>query len=342
MERIQKFINQNREIFQQMFSQHKAIMFLIEPETGKVLYANDAAVDFYGYSVEKLGNMSINDINILPPDELMAEIRKAVSEERNYFIFPHKLANGEIRTVEVYSSPVIISGKPLLYSIIHDISERRRMEDRINVLLMEKDLILREAHHSIMNNINAIQGIFEIQLESIKNPRVVSALQVAASRLKSLIVLYSKLHTSQNKGDLQIREYFSDLVDQILDLFPDRSSITVEKDIEDLVLDQHTLFIIGIIINELITNIMKYAFTPEMQGRIIFKVALRDGMIIIEVRDNGRGLPESFNLERPVGFGLQLVTMLTEQIEGKVRAENDNGVVFILEFPHKYSGLNKN
>ncbi|HOP31703.1 MAG TPA: PAS domain S-box protein, partial [Spirochaetota bacterium] len=149
MNSLEKLLSETNEIFQQMFIQHKAIMLLIEPDSRKILYANQAASDFYGYSIEQLRSMSITDINMLPPEEVNAEMARAVTEERRYFEFPHKLANGDIRTVEVYSSPVIIKEKSLLYSIIHDITERKQMENRIKSLLEEKEIILREVHHRI-------------------------------------------------------------------------------------------------------------------------------------------------------------------------------------------------
>lgn len=332
MEKVKKFMEENAEIFRQIFIQHKAIMFLIEPETGKIMFANRAASEFYGYSVEKLCTMSISEINTLPPDVVKTERMKDISEERGYFIFPHKLAGGEIKTVEVYSSPVVIKGKTLLYSIIHDISERKKMERRINALLREKDIILKEAHHSIKNNMNAIQSILAIQSESIKDKSAVNALKVSAGRIKSMMVLYDKLHFMHNTSELRIREYFSDLIDEIISLFPDRGLVTVEKDIEDFTIKQHTLFILGLIVNELLTNIMKYAFPGDAEGRIKFKASLRNRCINIEVRDNGKGLPEPFDMKDSTGFGMQLVEMLCEQINCNIKIERGNGAGFILEF----------
>lgn len=115
-------------VFQLMFEKHGAVMLLIDPQNGCILNANQSAVDFYGYSKEKLCNMLIGEINIMPQTQVEEEYQKAFREERNYFIFTHKLSNGEERTVEVHSSPIALEEKKVLFSIIHDITWRKRTE----------------------------------------------------------------------------------------------------------------------------------------------------------------------------------------------------------------------
>ena len=111
-----------------LFGKHNAIMLLIEPDSGRIVDANEAASRFYGHPIEALQKLTIQDINALNPDEILAERKLAQSEQRNYFIFPHRLADGSVRTVEVYSAPVALADHPLLLSIIHDVSGRRLPE----------------------------------------------------------------------------------------------------------------------------------------------------------------------------------------------------------------------
>ena len=117
--------------FRGMFENHNAIMLLIEPRSGRIISANRSAELFYGYSISQLCSMVIQDINMLPDIEIEAERHRAFLEHRNYFVFPHKLANGEIKTVEVHSSPIIQDGETLLFSVIHDITERKLAESRL-------------------------------------------------------------------------------------------------------------------------------------------------------------------------------------------------------------------
>ena len=136
------------------FRQHNAIMLLIDPESGRIVDANEAASRFYGHSTASLKQLSIQDINALEADEIARERQLAQAEQRNYFIFPHRLADGSIRTVEVYSAPVDVAGRrPLLLSIIHDISgkylpetELLDYQDRLEALVEERTRQLTGQH----------------------------------------------------------------------------------------------------------------------------------------------------------------------------------------------------
>jgi len=114
--------------FRQMFERHNAPMLLIDPATGNIVDANDAAGRFYGHPAGQMKSMNIREINTLTQEQVEAELASALREERNYFIFPHRLGSGEVRTVEVHSSPLDVDGQSLLFSIIHDITERQHAE----------------------------------------------------------------------------------------------------------------------------------------------------------------------------------------------------------------------
>ncbi|NJK86103.1 MAG: PAS domain S-box protein [Bacteroidales bacterium] len=130
--RIGNHSEKTNERFHSMFDSHQAVMLIIDPKTGLIEDANQAAVHFYGYSKEQLLSLKIHEINTLTPKEVEIEREKALSEERKYFIFSHKLANGQVKWVEVYSSPFDVGGKPMLFSIIHDITERKGFEAELN------------------------------------------------------------------------------------------------------------------------------------------------------------------------------------------------------------------
>ena len=126
--RKEEALRESERRYRQMFENTRAIQLLIDPASGDICDANMAACDFYGYTVEDLRRMKIWNINILSQEEVREEMRKAHEQDRNYFLFRHMRANGEIRDVEVHSGPVEVGGRSLLYSIIHDITERKRAE----------------------------------------------------------------------------------------------------------------------------------------------------------------------------------------------------------------------
>ncbi|MBE2269449.1 MAG: PAS domain-containing sensor histidine kinase [Anaerolinea sp.] len=125
--------------FHQIFENNRAVKLLIDPDTGAIQQANSAAVEFYGYSREQLESMHIQDINVLPPDEVCAEMQRARSEQRTYFKFRHRLASGEVRDVDVFSSPVDLPDGRCLYSIILDVTAQRRAELRYRSLFEQSN-----------------------------------------------------------------------------------------------------------------------------------------------------------------------------------------------------------
>ncbi|MBZ0276858.1 MAG: PAS domain S-box protein, partial [Anaerolineae bacterium] len=142
--------------YRQMFETNRAVKLLIDPKTGCIMDANQAAVDFYGYDRERLKSMCIQNINTLSPEEVKAEMERARSQKKDIFAFRHRLASGEIRDVEVFSSPVVVQDKQYLYSIIMDVTERNRAEKA----LQDNEIYLR----AILNN--ALFGAHFYHLEA--------------------------------------------------------------------------------------------------------------------------------------------------------------------------------
>ena len=125
---VEEALRDSEERFRLMFERHGAVMLIIDPTTGAIVDGNAAAADFYGYSRDELCSLSIHDLNQLPPDQVAAEYQKAAAEERSHFEFPHLAAGGETRWVDVHSVPIEVQGRTLLFSIIQDVTERKRAE----------------------------------------------------------------------------------------------------------------------------------------------------------------------------------------------------------------------
>ncbi|MGH2340435.1 PAS domain S-box protein [Segnochrobactraceae bacterium EtOH-i3] len=131
MERQSRDLRRQEQLYHNLFEQNHSVKLITDPSSGAIVAANQAACEFYGYERDKLQSMKISDINCLPPDEIAVCMNDAQGNRRPSFLFPHRLANGEIRRVEVYSGPVEVEGRPLLYSIIHDVTDRFLLEDRL-------------------------------------------------------------------------------------------------------------------------------------------------------------------------------------------------------------------
>ena len=126
--RVDDALRNSEQRYRQMFENNRAVQLLLDPDSGRIVDANTAAAEFYGYSIERFRSMHIWDLNNMPRHQLQREMQKAATQIRSYFVFSHRLANGQIRDVEVHSGPIDVNGKRLLYSIIHDVTERRQAE----------------------------------------------------------------------------------------------------------------------------------------------------------------------------------------------------------------------
>ena len=213
-----------------------------------------------------------------------------------------------------------------------DITEHKLAEDKIKSLLAEKELILKEVNHRIKNNMNSMKGLLFLQATTMNDAAARTALEDASKRMQSMEILYDQLYQSATFTELSIKSYLLPLVEAVIVNFPEGNLVKVEKHIDDFILDAKRLQPLGIIINELLTNIMKYAFVDKSKGVITVAATLVESHIILSVQDNGKGIPASINFENSTGFGLMLVHALTGQLDGKIQIERISGTRIVLEF----------
>ena len=218
-------------------------------------------------------------------------------------------------------------GEPLwIFGTQQDITERKKNEEAVRQQLEEKEILLREVHHRIKNNMNSVSSLLKLQMD-MDNADGQGAINKAIGRLESMRVLYDKLLLSDEYEEIAVKPYLEDLIRSIDDIFPEKNEIKIDMSIDDILLSTKEIFPIGLIVNELITNSMKYAFKRGEPGTITVSL-WRDesGEILLRVSDNGRGLHGGFCLDSNSGFGLTLVKMLAKQLEGDLSIVNRDGV----------------
>lgn len=218
--------------------------------------------------------------------------------------------------------------------ITANVLKRKAAEQKIRHLLSEKDLLLHEVHHRIKNNMATVIGLLDLQSESVVDAAAAEALREAKSRLQSMGTLYEKLYRTENLREMPLGEYIPDLAAEIVGMFPKGGSVRIETRIEDFNLPVKTVSVLGIILNELLTNAMKYAFRDREEGHIRIAAARKGRRVAVELRDDGAGLPASLDPQKTSSFGLRLVRVLTDQLGGSVRFENKDGTAVFLDLPY--------
>lgn len=309
-----------QERYRQMFREHGAVMLLVDPDTGAIVDANPAAAEFYGYDLERLTSMRMWEISALERDEVALRLREMASEESGVFLFQHRVAAGEIRDVEVHSGPLNVNDRTLLYCIIHDITVRMRAERRIKASLQEKEVLLKEIHHRVKNNLAVINSLLSLQCDHADDETVCRMLQDAQDRVKSMAIAHEKLYRADNLAKLNIREYIDGLLDHLLasHAVPERE-IGLTTRVDDVILGLDTAVPLGFILTELVSNALKHAFPGGRNGRIVVSLKKEtDDNYQLSVSDDGIGLPEEVDPHRPLSLGLDLVDTFAAQLGGTV------------------------
>ena len=219
-------------------------------------------------------------------------------------------------------------------SILSAASIMRQAHQEVIELLDEKELILREVHHRVKNNMHTVMSLLSLQADRLSESAAAAALREANNRLRSMGMLYDKLYRTEHVGEVSIKSYLTELVHETAASFPNGGEVSVETEIADVVIGVRPLSTVGIIVNELVTNSMKHAFVghTDADARLTVVASREGAWLRIAVRDNGVGIPELDEEDEANGFGLQLVQMLTEQLGGSLRVNRERGSAFALEF----------
>lgn len=332
-------LRESEERYRELLQFSNSIIFRLD-DTGRIIYANDFALKFFGYSMNEL--LLKSPVGTVVPrtdrsgNDLEKMIEEIVSNPELFEINENENIRKDGSTAWiVWSNRGITDSSGRLSEILcigTDITERKLAEVEIKRLLGEKELLLHEIHHRIKNNMNTVAGLLYLQSLSIENEQGSSALRDAHSRVLSMMLIYDKLFRSSDFSSMTTKSYLSELITGIISTFPDFGKISIRTDIEDYILDTNTLIPVGIILNELLTNAYKYAF-PEHDGLI--EIAFRnsgENFFELVFRDNGVGVPESMVLGESSGFGLNLIFLLTEQMRGTAEIIRDKGTAFVIKF----------
>ncbi|MGX5853925.1 histidine kinase dimerization/phosphoacceptor domain -containing protein [Dyadobacter jiangsuensis] len=228
--------------------------------------------------------------------------------------------------------------------------EKDRLEETVNertiqlkqslseqtALLLEKDVLMKEIHHRVKNNLQVISGLLELQGKSLTDDTAREALQEGRNRVRSIALIHQNLYQFENLRSIDLKRFIGDLCGQVQSVFQREKKVSLSVEVSDVHLDIDSAVPLGLILNELLSNSFKYAFKDVSEGEIRVTVrVVSEGRFRLVYSDNGPGLPASFDLKRATTLGLQLVNDLSRQIGGRVHYHTLHGAIFTIDFTNR-------
>ena len=237
--------------------------------------------------------------------------------------------------MEIYLNPIVnIEGSLLEISMVaHDITQKKKQEVRISESLKEKELLLKEIHHRVKNNLQIISSIINLQAASIQDEQILEILRESKNRIYTMATIHENLYQSEQFSSIQFDYYLKKLVGNTLTSYKLPSlDITVHYHLDKVKLSLDQAIPCGLIVNELLTNVVKYAFIASDKGELTIELRELNGKIELIFADNGVGLPDYLNVEQTTTLGLQLVTTLINQLDGEFKLSTQKGTKFLITF----------
>lgn len=252
-----------------------------------------------------------------------------------YFESKFEHANGEVTWREVYLNPIRNEKGEIieLSCIAHDITEKKAIDENLRQSLKEKEVLLKEVHHRVKNNLQVISSILNLQKAYVRDQKTLDLLHESQNRIKSMAFVHESLYQTKDFSNINFADYIGNVTRNLMHSYASTESPPeLELNLAPIQLNLDTAIPCGLIINELLSNALKYAFRKTKNGKISLTLTENKGNIKIVIADNGSGLPETVDYRNTESLGLQLVVTLVEQINGKIKLENKKGAKFTIEF----------
>jgi PAS domain S-box-containing protein len=220
------------------------------------------------------------------------------------------------------------------FGIAQDITERKRAEEAIKASLSEKEVLLKEIHHRVKNNMQIISSLVALQADESKDTIIRDVLQDVTHRVRSMSMVHEKLYQSTDLARIDFAEYAQGLLNYLCRSYEsEASNIRLITDMEQVLISVNEAVPFGLILNELTSNALKHAFPDHTEGEVVVSLhSGKQGEVVLCVRDNGRGLPDGFEWRQARSLGLRLVQMLAEQLQADLEVYSDRGSEFKLIF----------
>jgi PAS domain S-box-containing protein len=327
-------IRQSEAKYRNLFDLSTDGIFIIDLD-GNFLDVNSTAYTRLGYTKEEMLGLHISELDD-PAFASRVSKRQAQIRDQGVAVFEsaHLRKDGTAMPVEVNSRLLDYEGRQVYFSVIRDITERKIAEEQIMLALREKEILLKEIHHRVKNNLQVVASMLQLQAGYMNDREARISFEESQKRVESMALLHEKLYRAKDLARIDFREYVDDLADNLLTLNTDKSErIEMKADIEGVILDVNNSIPCGLIINELVSNALAHAFPDGRKGRIDIRMrGDNERRIVLSVSDNGIGFPEDIDFKSTTSLGMQLVNSLAIQLDGLIELDRSKGTSFTIEF----------
>jgi len=303
---------------------------------GVISYASPQVERIFGFRPEELVGRSLTEF-IHP--EYLGRGLEAISEITREgpimdFEFRTLHKDGHYLDASISGQLVDDNGSVKIVGIVKDITGRKQAEERVRAALREKEVLLKEVHHRVKNNLQVIISLLSIQSRQVRDNAVKEVLQDSQNRIRSIALIHEKLCKSEDVAMVDFAGYVRNLVHELLRAYAsEKGAPALDLRVQDIRLGIDTAVPCGLIINELVTNCLKHAFPPGKTGRISIEFrSTGGGRIMLQVSDDGIGLPEGLDIKKMQTMGLGMIQALTEQLRGTLEMDRGSGTAIRVSF----------
>ncbi|MCK9150468.1 PAS domain S-box protein [Methanobacterium alcaliphilum] len=330
-------LKENKQFLENIIENIPDIIFVKTADELKFKRVNKAAEEIWGYKREEL--LGKTDYDFFTKDEAdfyTKKDREVLTRKKLVFIpeeTVHTKYSGE-RILQTKKIPLLDDmGRPNhLLGIAEDITERKLAERELKRSLEEKKSLLKEIHHRVKNNMQIISSLLNLQSNYVKEEESKDILKDSQNRVKSMAMIHEKLYMSSDLSHISFKEYVERLISDLFFTYSlQKSQIKTVLNIEDIEMNMETAIPLGLIINELVTNSLKFAF-PEKKGSILIELKVDKEKRKLIIADDGQGLPNQVDFKKTKTLGLVLVNNLVDQIDGNILYDGSHGAKYIITF----------
>jgi len=323
--------------YRRLFEAAQDGILILDADTGQIYDVNPFLIKLLGYSKRELLGRRLWDIgafkDIRASQSAFVELQ--TKEYIRYEDLPLLTKDGRNIFVEFVSNIYLVDHTRVIQCNIRDITQRRDVEAKVKRSLKEKEILLKELHHRVNNNMQLISSLLRLQVKHIDDKAERDIFEQAQSRIKAISLVHEKLYHAEDFTNVDLAEYIRDLTANLFKSFVGGSKkISLKLDIERIFLKIDAAIACGLILNEFISNSLKYAFHGRKRGKVLIALrSLNHDKIRLTMGDDGVGIPWDVNFRKTKSLGLSMVIAMAEQeLNGTIRLDKRKGTKFVITF----------